>query len=80
MNACMTPLPRLIAGGFGLGVASRNKYFHAICVSPAAAGLEADPGAQVSWQPDKLAQKLAGRFAGAGMCLPSCSPCSNGSI
>lgn len=80
MNACITPLPHLIVGGFGLGVASLNKYFRAICVSLSTAGLEADTSAQVAWQSDKLAPKLAGRFAGAGMCLPSCSPCSTGSI
>lgn len=55
---------------WSLGAASQNKYFHAIYVSLSAVGLETDPGAQVAWQPDKLAPKLAGRFAEAGMCLP----------
>lgn len=57
-----------------------HTYFYAICFSLSSAGVDPEPGTQVAWQPDKLAPKLAGRFAGAGMCLPSCSPCSTGSI
>lgn len=36
--------------------------------------LAADPAGQVTWQPDRLAIKLAGGFAGLGRVCPRAAP------
>lgn len=74
MNACMTPLPLLIVGGFSLGVASQNKYFHAICVSLALPVWRLTPALRLPGSLTNWLRNWLANWQGLGCVCPHAAP------